>query len=281
LSNFSNLIVLDAQITRTLHGFSRIKQKESIMKALPKKSAMIAAILSAAGIAGLMLAHAQETGTSGTVTKKPVHGETISPELAAELALVEQLPTIAADAVPRGACNFYSAQCPYWPPLPGNFYGVPVWNMGDGFYLLDDLQINYAEIEAEATASAAMTMSFKPMGGGFSPDDFVSGVPYLTIAPTGTNQLMITVINNGTPVNYELWWTPVLANPAYPWTAVAVGATGQTNFVVSTAVYPTGFYRAIWDTNGIPVWQMADPNNPGAGILAVFIDSPTNGAVIQ
>jgi len=119
------------------------------------------------------------------------------------------------------------------------------------------------------------------MGGGFSPDDFVSGVPYLTIAPTGTNQLMITVINNGTPVNYELWWTPVLANPAYPWTAVAVGATGQTNFVVSTAVYPTGFYRAIWDTNGIPVWQMADPNNPGAGILAVFIDSPTNGAVIQ
>jgi len=63
--------------------------------------------------------------------------------------------------------------------------------------------------------------------------------------------------------------------------AVTVGANGQTNFVVSTAVYPTGFYRAIWDTNGIPVWQMADPNNPGAGILAVFIDSPTNGAVIQ
>jgi hypothetical protein len=31
------------------------------------------------------------------------------------------------------------------------------------------------------------------------------------------------------------------------------------------------------DTNGVPLWEAADPNNPGAGILAVFIDSPANG----
>jgi hypothetical protein len=82
-------------------------------------------------------------------------------------------------------------------------------------------------------------------------------------------------------VNYELWWTPVLESPAYPWTPIAVGSTGQTNFTVSTSLSSAGFYRAIWDTNGIPLWEAADPNNPGAGILAVFIDSPTNGAVIQ
>jgi len=256
------------------------------MKALPKKSAVFASILVAAGIAGLMLAHAQETVTSGTVTNRPVRTPAISPELAAQLAAVEQLPAIAADAVPRGACNFYSAQCPWWPPLPGNFYRVPVWNLGDGFYLIDDLQINYAQIEAEATATAAATAMSANMadvqsaGGGFSPDYSQNGVPYLTIAPTGTN-LLITIFNNTGPANYELWWTPVLASTAYPWTAVAVGTTGQTNFTVSTAIYPTGFYRALQDTNAIPLWEAADPNNQATGILAVFIDNPTNNAALQ
>jgi hypothetical protein len=31
----------------------------------------------------------------------------------------------------------------------------------------------------------------------------------------------------------------------------------------------------------LPLWQAADPNNPAAGVLTVFIDSPTNGAVLQ
>lgn len=253
------------------------------MKVPPKKSVVFAVILVAAAIAGMMLAHAQETVTSGTVTNRPIRTPAISPELAAQLETVEQLPTVAADAVPRGACNFYSAQCPYWPPLPGNIHGVPVWNMGDGFFLLDDLQINYAELEAEATAttmSANVKMAgVQSAGGGFSPDySTQNGVPYLTIAPAGTN-LLITIFNNTGPANYELWWTPMLVN--YPWTAVAVGSTGQTNFTVSTAIYPAGFYMALQDTNAIPLWEAADPNNQAAGILAVFIDNPTNNAVLQ
>jgi hypothetical protein len=47
------------------------------------------------------------------------------------------------------------------------------------------------------------------------------------------------------------------------------------------ALYQTGFYRAVIDTNSVPLWEAADPNNPGAGILAVFIDSPANGTVLQ
>jgi hypothetical protein len=35
------------------------------------------------------------------------------------------------------------------------------------------------------------------------------------------------------------------------------------------------------DTNSVPLWELADPNNPGLGILSVTIDSPTNGAVLQ
>jgi hypothetical protein len=41
--------------------------------------------------------------------------------------------------------------------------------------------------------------------------------------------------------------------------------------------YQTGFFRALIDTNSIPLWEAADPNNPSAGILTVFIDSPANG----
>jgi len=127
-----------------------------------------------------------------------------------------------------------------------------------------------------------MSLSAKPMGGGgFGPMDQQSGVPYLTLIPTGTNQLLITVYNDQGPANYELWYTPVLANPAYPWTALDGGSPGQTNFVVNIGPFQTGFYRAIMDTNSVPIWQAADPNNPSAGVLTVFIDSPTNGAVIQ
>lgn len=258
------------------------------MKIVPTKTVALAAILSAVGVAGLMLAHAQETSTSAqSDTVSNVDWSSAS-DLEVMLQAVEQTTPLMAEAAPK-AGTFWSAQhAPgtrfAWPPLPANIYNVPVWNLGDGEFLLDDLQINYTQIEAEATASAttmSMSANLKPMDGGFSPDYSTTNGPYLTIAPTGTNQLLITVINNGTPVNYELWMTPVLANTAYPWTVVAVGATGQTNFTVSTSVYPTGFFRAIWDTNGIPVWEEADPNNPGAGILAVFIDNPTNGAVVQ
>ena len=59
------------------------------------------------------------------------------------------------------------------------------------------------------------------------------------------------------------------------------GVSGQTNFAVDMGQFATGFYCAILDTNNIPIWELADPNNPNSGILTVFIDSPTNGAIIQ
>jgi hypothetical protein len=111
-------------------------------------------------------------------------------------------------------------------------------------------------------------------------DGLAQTAPVLSIAPTGTNQLLITITNGVGTANYELWWTPVLASPDYPWTTTAVGTTGQTNFTVNIGPYSTGFYRALQDTNAIPLWEAADPNNQGAGILAVFIDSPINGSTL-
>ncbi len=104
--------------------------------------------------------------------------------------------------------------------------------------------------------------------------------PVLVLSSTGTNQLFLTITNGDGTSTYDIYTTPVLDNPTYPWTAAVIGTNGQTNFTVSMP-YATGFYRAVQETNGIPIWQAADPNNPGAGILAVFIDSPTNGAALQ
>ena len=104
--------------------------------------------------------------------------------------------------------------------------------------------------------------------------------PVLTVTPTTTNTLAITITNGISGANYELWSTPMLANPDYPWTIAAVGGLNHTNFIVNIGTYPSGFYRAVWDTNTIPLWEAADPNNPGAGILSVFIDSPANGFTI-
>jgi hypothetical protein len=106
--------------------------------------------------------------------------------------------------------------------------------------------------------------------------------PVLTIAATGTNQVSITITNGVSTNNYDLYWTPVLGNPAaYPWKAAVIGSTGQTNFIVNMSVWQQQFFRVLVDTNGIPIYELADPNNPSAGILAVFIDSPANGAVLQ
>lgn len=102
-------------------------------------------------------------------------------------------------------------------------------------------------------------------------------VPVLTIAPLGTNQFSVTITNGVGGTYYDLEWTPVLANQNYPWTFAAVGTPGQTNFMLNMGAYQTGFFRALIDTNSIPLWEAADPNNPGAGILTVFIDSPANG----
>jgi hypothetical protein len=105
--------------------------------------------------------------------------------------------------------------------------------------------------------------------------------PVLTITQLGTNQFSITITNNIGTDTYDLLWTPVLASPDYPWTWAVVGTSGQTNFLVDMGIYQTGFFRTLLDTNSIPLWEAADPNNPGAGILTVTIDSPTNGFVIQ
>jgi hypothetical protein len=103
--------------------------------------------------------------------------------------------------------------------------------------------------------------------------------PVLAITSVASNQITITITNGVSYGTYDLYTTPVLGNDAaYPWTAAMIGTNSQTNFIINLGPYPAGFYRVVVDTNSIPIWEAADPNNPGAGILTVFIDSPANGS---
>ena len=105
-------------------------------------------------------------------------------------------------------------------------------------------------------------------------------LPVLTVASVGTNQFSISITNNIGTSCYDLQWTPVLANANYPWTWAATGIPGQTNYVV-TSPYPTAFFRTILDTNAIPLWEAADPNNPALGALSISIDSPASGSTLR
>ena len=105
--------------------------------------------------------------------------------------------------------------------------------------------------------------------------------PTLTIIPSGTNQLSVTITNNIGTADYDLQWTPALGNPNFPWTFAAIGVPGGTNFLLVADAYPATFFRAVLDTNAVPLWEAADPSNPSSAILKVTILGPANGANLQ
>src|ERR1017187_357177 len=99
-------------------------------------------ILSLASLIALSLSRAQETAT-------PVQGGAVSQDVNSMsdtevmLQAIESVPPAPAASAPR-AGTFYSAQhAPgtrlAWPPLPANVRQLPLWNLGDGVYLLSDL----------------------------------------------------------------------------------------------------------------------------------------------
>jgi len=102
-------------------------------------------------------------------------------------------------------------------------------------------------------------------------------LPGLVLIPVSDTQFYVALTNSGTG-NYDLWKTPLLGNPAYPWQIVAVTTHGSPVFLVTKDLYPSEFYRIGLDTNLIPLWMAANPTNQSLGWLNVWIDSPTNGS---
>jgi hypothetical protein len=108
--------------------------------------------------------------------------------------------------------------------------------------------------------------------------------PVITIALTNTNELVITVTNGVSYGYYSLYNQHVLDGS--PWALVSTNeALGVTNFLVNTIPYFEGYYYVAastnWNDDGIPNWDLADPNNPGLGKLTVTIVSPSQGQILQ
>lgn len=109
--------------------------------------------------------------------------------------------------------------------------------------------------------------------------------PGLTFVQTSSNQFQITITNGSSSMNYEVYRTPVLDDPFYPWLLHIIGNQGQTNFTVGMGIETMGFFQAAvgsdWDQDGIPNWQDAQPSSTNVGRLTITIDSPVNGTNIQ
>ena len=105
--------------------------------------------------------------------------------------------------------------------------------------------------------------------------------PGITITNLGTNTFSVKITNSVATADYDLLWTPELGSSEFPWTWAEIGTPGQSNFVVSASGYDSAYFRVLLDTNTIPLWEAADPNNPGAGKLTITITSPAQGAIIQ
>jgi len=70
---------------------------------------------------------------------------------------VQTTTPIPADQVPKFA-TFYSAQRgTKWPPLLCNSLNLPCWPIDDRHFVIDDRNVDYAAIQAEAEAEALLS----------------------------------------------------------------------------------------------------------------------------
>jgi hypothetical protein len=157
-------------------------------------------------VALFSLLHAQETDTSNQSIQ-------MASDLDVMLQAVEATTPMPATNAPD-AGNFYSAQhAPgseaEWPPLPADVLGLPIWPLGDGYYVLDDANVDYDALVAAQTrtASRGKMMSMDESGGG-------GFTPMLVSIPTNSLYLQITnvanglaylTLNNATDQVYEIW----------------------------------------------------------------------------
>ena len=187
-------------------------------------------VLSLACLIGLGLSHAQTTATlvqSGAVAQD-VNSMSDTEVL---LQAIESVPPAPAASAPRAATFFSAQHAPgtrsVWPPLPSNSRQVPLWNLGDGVYLLSDLNVDYSLPPMSLSmAGGRMGMNFPSFDGGGGGS--TNGYEYSFTRPVyTTNDLWLSMngITNTTayltihePWNvtngvYDLYYTTNLSPP--------------------------------------------------------------------
>ena len=163
-------------------------------------------------IASLNFVHAQTTAISIQSLRSAS-----ADDMAVMLQAVEATTPTPAESVPPSG-TFWSAQNPNSPPMPCNINNLDAWNLGDGVYLLDDLDFDY---QAQAQSNLMMQEMAdgvpSPGDGGDYASDYVSytfdtNALWLEITNVG-NGLACLNLHNATNQVYAIWSTTnLLAN---------------------------------------------------------------------
>jgi hypothetical protein len=208
---------------------------------------------------------------AGTI--KPVQSVSAD-DMNVMLQAVEATTPVAAELVPQ--CGtfysaFYSAQFPNWPPLPGNINNVPAWNLGDGVWLLDDLDQPQAQMQAMAGTRMTMDVPSPGDGGDSGTNSYTFDASSFVLPDYGTNLWiaqvgivsgnLVGVMTNslaGTP--YEIqscenllggWGSegaPVYGSETANWTPFSVAMNNRTNLFLRIRSW------ADSTGSGIPDW---------------------------
>ncbi len=121
-----------------------------------------------------------------------------------DLATIESTTPLSMDEMPTMG-NFYSAANPSFPPSPGNILGLSGWNLGGGFYLLDDLDGSGGGFHADDVTPPP------PFGGGgsaptnnYPPFRYPTNGLWLSITNVANNTVYAN-LHGGTDTVYEVY----------------------------------------------------------------------------
>jgi hypothetical protein len=177
--------------------------------------------------------------------------ETVTPsDFEVELQALEATTPMPASQLPdmTETHGFYSAKNPDWAPSPADILEVPVWPLGGGMYVMDDLNVNYAALAQESRASDLMTMDsfFSPLTM-MTTNDLWLQLNGVTNDGTGwTANLTINTPWNDTNLTHDLLYTTSIDSPI-DWRFLM--RCTSTNVVVSGLCEEQGFF-ALTQTNG-------------------------------
>ncbi|PWU15818.1 MAG: hypothetical protein C5B50_14660 [Verrucomicrobia bacterium] len=159
----------------------------------------------------------------------------LTPDALALQAAIEAAETttlIPADQLPPYA-TFFSAQfgvrlC----PAPCNAVAVPCWLLADGTYILDDLDVNYDELEAEAEADALLTGSPGIMASSILNSYIAYGNPvYLTNMAAFTNGsatvASFSIAGGTNNVPYDILTSTNITQSVSQWSWLGIGYTSN------------------------------------------------------
>jgi hypothetical protein len=246
------------------------------MKTFPKKSSVVAALLGAMSIAGVMLVHAQETATLITASIVPHSPESLrSVESYSDAQLTQLINDLSATPLiwPTNSPNgnmpgtYWSLAHPDWPPLPGTF-GTPFWNLTPSY---SASPMSYSAMSADSTESAGSFFLLDDVDYPPSPGDGGTNIYTPSFQPMDlptTNDLWLEITgttNTGTSITayitihppwnitdgvWDIFATTNLAPSAWQW--VYRTAPGQTNVTITGLAYPNEFFTAAStnDTDG-------------------------------